>query len=110
MAENIRSRSSLVSHAGAFLAGASARRELGGTTVWASAGAGLALERSRPGGGGAAPAARLALGAGWLQRGGMPFVEASVLAADRGALPAFGLAAGVRIGREERHGDDPHRR
>jgi hypothetical protein len=102
--------SSHVSTAGSLLAGASVRRELGATTVWASAGAGVVLERSRPGGSGAAPAGRLALGVGWLQREGMPFVEASALGADRGALPSFGLSVGVRIGRKERHGDDPHRR
>jgi hypothetical protein len=40
----------------------------------------------------------------------MPFLEASVLAADRGALPAFALSVGVRLGEGEAHGDDPDRR
>ncbi|WP_242343141.1 hypothetical protein [Anaeromyxobacter terrae] len=100
----------IASNVGGLLAGVSARRELGGLAAWVTGSAGLVLESSRPGDGGAAPAGRLSVGAGWPQRGGVPFVEASVLAAGRGALPAFALSLGVRLGRERSHGDDPDRR
>jgi hypothetical protein len=92
---------------GALLVGASARRELGDVTAWASGSAGLVHEVGERG---AAPAGRLALGLGWPQRRGMPFVEGSVLAADRRALPAFAVSAGVRFGGGESRGDDPDRR
>lgn len=102
-------RSALTSRAGALLLGASVRRELGAVTAWASGSAGLVYEASSPGERGAAPAGRLALGLGWPQRRGVPFVEASLLAADRGALPVFALSAGFRFGWGESRGDDPDR-
>lgn len=103
-------RRELTSRAGALLAGASLRRELGAVTGWASASAGVVYEASSPGDGGVAPAGRLALGAGWPLRSFIPFLEASVLVADRGALPAYALSAGMRFGLGESRGDDPDRR
>ncbi|WP_242355797.1 Ig-like domain-containing protein [Anaeromyxobacter sp. SG64] len=100
----------ITSSAGGLLAGVSARRELGGLTAWVAGSAGLVLESSRPGDAGAAPGGRLSLGLGRPQQRGMPFVEAALLAAGRGALPAFTFSVGVRLGRERSHGDDPDRR
>jgi hypothetical protein len=93
----------------ALLAGVGARRDLGARAEFelaASAGAILAP-------GTAAPAARVALSLGLRRAWGLPFVEASLLGAGGGAPGAFaavGLSAGVRLGLENAHVNDPHRR
>ncbi len=91
------------------LAGVSARRDLqGGTTGSLSATAGAVLAAR-----GAAPAARLAVSVGLRRTFGVPFLEASLLAAGQGApgaFAAFGLSAGVTLGVEAHHGHDPDRR
>jgi hypothetical protein len=55
--------------------------------------------------GGAAPAARIGLAAGWMRGRVEPFVEAAALVAGRGepgAFAAVGLGAGIRVGLESR--------
>jgi hypothetical protein len=93
----------------AVLAGAGVRRPLGaGAELELAASAGALLAPGRT-----APAARLALSLGFGRRWGTPFVETSVLGARAGAPGAFaalGLSAGVRLGLENPHGHDPHRR
>jgi hypothetical protein len=93
----------------ALLAGAGARRNLGGRAeleLAATAGAILAPGRT-------APAARVALSLGLRRGWGLPFLEASLLGAAGGAPGAFaalGLSAGVRFELENAHGNDPDRR
>jgi hypothetical protein len=93
----------------ALLAGAGARWGLGERLeleVAASAGATLAPGRT-------SPAARLGLSLGAPRRWGTPFLEAAALGASGGGPGAFavlGLSAGVRLGVESHHGNDPHRR
>jgi hypothetical protein len=85
----------------AFLAGASAARALGPRLVLrGSLSGGLAAWS-----GGAAPAARIGLAAGWMRGRVEPFVEAAALVAGRGepgAFAAVGLGAGIRVGLESR--------
>jgi hypothetical protein len=94
-----------------LLGGASAVRGLGPSVVLrGSASAGAIVGRSLAG-----PAARLAVElAGTGRRPVAPFVEASLLAAGRGAPGTFAAATisvGVRLGLEGRaHGHDPDRR
>jgi len=105
--------------AATFLAGFAASHLLSsGQTVFASAGIGLHLARVHPDGAddevGAAPAGRLGLGVGFRRRGGMPFLEASVLAAGAArssAFAALALSLGWRFDLENRnHGHAADRR
>jgi hypothetical protein len=93
----------------ALLAGAGLRRGLGPVLVGeAAATAGVLLVP-----GGSAVAARLAASVGLPRRWGVPFLEASLLGARGGApgpFAAVGLAAGIRFGLENVHGNDPDRR
>ena len=91
--------------AATFLAGFAASHELrAGPTVFASAGVGVHLARVDAGDAGrltgGAPAGRLGVGVGFRRRGGMPFVEASVLAvgaARRGRLRGRGVLGRLAI-------------
>jgi hypothetical protein len=102
-----------------FLAGFAASRELAsGPTLFAATGIGLHLARVEPEGSQgfttAAPAGRLALGVGFRRRGGMPFIEASVLGVAAGRTDAnatLALSVGWRFDLENRrHGHPAHRR
>jgi hypothetical protein len=80
--------------AATFLAGFSGSHLLSsGPTVFGSLGIGLHLAHVRPDGTseetGGAPAGRLGVGVGFRRRGGMPFLEASVLAVGEAATSGF---------------------
>ena len=92
-----------------LLAGPSVRRLGAGGTIWSgSATAGLLLDGSDAG-----AAARLAVSAALRRSGAEPFLELSVLGATAGAPGSFvavALGAGVRLGVEGGHANDPDRR
>ncbi|MGC3999928.1 MAG: hypothetical protein QM767_21800 [Anaeromyxobacter sp.] len=84
----------------ALLAGGELRRELRhGPELWLAGTAGLAWDRSGAGDGWA-PAARLALGAGWPGRRITPYLEAGLLASGQtpgGGLTSVQVTAGLRL-------------
>jgi hypothetical protein len=98
-------RGDVSARAGLLLGGVALQHEVAhGPQLWASLTAGAILASAEPDGGssdtGAAPAARLGVGAGLPLRLGTPFLEASFLAAGSspvGAFAAVGLAAGVKL-------------